>query len=492
MKKYILAIDQGTTSTRAILFDNMQNVVKTAQKEVKVYFPEVSWVVQDANEIWLSVLAVIAEIFEDGIISPDEISSIGISNQRETTIIWNKKTGLPVSKAIVWQSRQSADLVDKYKAMGVEPLIKEKTGLILDPYFSATKIRWILDRCENTDDLLFGTVDSWLLWKMTLGEIHATDVSNASRTLLFNIHTLEWDDELLEIFDIDRRMLPEVKDTSGLFGYIDPSIFFGATAPVTAMVGYHQAALFGVSCFYIGQIKNTYGTGGFKLVNTGEKVIESDNGLLSNVAWKIHDEVKYALEGSIFVSGSLIQWLRDSLHLFEKASDTEQMACSVKDSNGIIIVPSFTGLGAPYWVKECNGAIYGLTRGARPEHLTRAALEALAYQSKDLVEVMEADTSRRVMELKVDGGASQNDFLCQFQSDILGIPVLRCEMPESTALGAARLSGIETGFYSFEDFNNEKVVTFEPEMDDEERNRLYRRWKKAVESTVSFKDGAGE
>ena len=492
MKKYILAIDQGTTSTRAILFDNMQNVVKTAQKEVKVYFPEVSWVVQDANEIWLSVLAVIAEIFEDGIVSPDEISSIGISNQRETTIIWNKKTGLPVSKAIVWQSRQSADLVDKYKAMGVEPLIKEKTGLILDPYFSATKIRWILDRCDNTDDLLFGTVDSWLLWKMTLGEIHATDVSNASRTLLFNIHTLEWDDELLEIFDIDRRMLPEVKDTSGLFGYIDPSIFFGATAPVTAMVGDQQAALFGESCFYNGQIKNTYGTGGFMLVNTGEKVIESDNGLLSTVAWKIHDEVKYALEGSIFVSGSLIQWLRDSLHLFEKASDTEQMACSVKDSNGIIIVPSFTGLGAPYWVKECKGAIYGLTRGARPEHLTRAALEALAYQSKDLVEVMEADTSRRVMELKVDGGASQNAFLCQFQSDILGIPVLRCEMSESTALGAARLSGIETGFYSFEDFNNEKVVTFEPEMDDEERNRLYRRWKKAVESTVSFKDGAGE
>ncbi|MGN1404999.1 MAG: glycerol kinase GlpK [Erysipelotrichaceae bacterium] len=492
MKKYVLAIDQGTTSTRAILFDENQNAVKTAQKEVKVYFPEVSWVVQDANEIWLSVLSVIAEIFEDGRISPDEVSSIGITNQRETAVIWNKKTGLPVSKAIVWQSRQTAGLVDKYKAMGVEPLIREKTGLILDPYFSATKIRWILDRYGYNDDLLFGTVDSWLLWKMTLGEIHATDVSNASRTLLFNIHTLEWDDELLKIFDIDRKMLPEVKDTSGLFGYIDPSIFFGTTAPITAMAGDQQAALFGESCFYSGQIKNTYGTGGFMLVNTGDRVIESKNGLLSTVAWKIHDEVKYALEGSIFVSGSLIQWLRDNLHLFEKASDTEAMAIDAGDSNGIVIVPSFTGLGAPYWVKECKGAIYGLTRGAESKHLARAALEALAYQSKDLVEVMEADTLRKVRELKVDGGASQNGFLCQFQSDILGIPVLRCEMSESTALGAARLSGLETGFYSADDFKNEKVVTFEPQMDETRRNKLYRRWKKAVESTISFKDGESE
>lgn len=488
MKKYILAIDQGTTSTRAIVFDKNQKPVKTAQKEVAVFFPEPSWVVQDANEIWLSTLAVIAEVFEDGEIKPEEINSIGITNQRETTILWNKKTGLPVSKAIVWQSRQTSALVDKYRKEGYEDLIKDKTGLVLDPYFSATKIRFILDGIEDKNDILFGTVDTWLLWRLTNGEVFATDVTNASRTLLFNIHTLDWDDELLKIFDIDRKMLPEVKDTSGIFGYVDKQFFFGTTVPITAMVGDQQAALFGESCFEEGQVKNTYGTGGFMLINTGDKIVDSKYGLLSTVAWRYKGELKYALEGSIFVSGSLIQWLRDGLKLFSNAKDSEKIAREVEDSSGIIVVPSFTGLGAPYWVKECKGAIYGITRGSDYRHLVRASLEALAYQSKDLVEVMEADTGKKIRELKVDGGASGNNFLLQFQSDILGIEVTRVKMLESTALGAARLAGLETGFYSFDDFKGDEVDSFKPMMKQEERERLYRRWKKAIEATIAFKD----
>lgn len=488
MKKYILAIDQGTTSTRAIVFDKNQKPVKTAQKEVAVFFPEPSWVVQDANEIWLSTLAVIAEVFEDGEIKPEEINSIGITNQRETTILWNKKTGLPVSKAIVWQSRQTSALVDKYRKEGYEDLIKDKTGLVLDPYFSATKIRFILDGIEDKNDILFGTVDTWLLWRLTNGEVFATDVTNASRTLLFNIHTLDWDDELLKIFDIDRKMLPEVKDTSGIFGYVDKQFFFGTTVPITAMVGDQQAALFGESCFEEGQVKNTYGTGGFMLINTGDKIVDSKYGLLSTVAWRYKGELKYALEGSIFVSGSLIQWLRDGLKLFSNAKDSEKIAREVEDSSGIIVVPSFTGLGAPYWVKECKGAIYGITRGSDYRHLVRASLEALAYQSKDLVEVMEADTGKKIKELKVDGGASGNNFLLQFQSDILGIEVTRVKMLESTALGAARLAGLETGFYSFDDFKGDAVDSFKPMMKQEERERLYRRWKKAIEATIAFKD----
>ena len=488
MKKYILAIDQGTTSTRAIVFDKNQKPVKTAQKEVSVFFPEPSWVVQDANEIWLSTLAVIAEVFEDGEIKPEEINSIGITNQRETTILWNKKTGLPVSKAIVWQSRQTSALVDKYRKEGYEDLIKDKTGLVLDPYFSATKIRFILDGIEDKNDILFGTVDTWLLWRLTNGEVFATDVTNASRTLLFNIHTLDWDDELLKIFDIDRKMLPEVKDTSGIFGYVDKQFFFGTTVPITAMVGDQQAALFGESCFEEGQVKNTYGTGGFMLINTGDKIVDSKYGLLSTVAWRYKGELKYALEGSIFVSGSLIQWLRDGLKLFSNAKDSEKIAREVEDSSGIIVVPSFTGLGAPYWVKECKGAIYGITRGSDYRHLVRASLEALAYQSKDLVEVMEADTGKKIKELKVDGGASGNNFLLQFQSDILGIEVTRVKMLESTALGAARLAGLETGFYSFDDFKGDEVDSFKPMMKQEERERLYRRWKKAIEATIAFKD----
>lgn len=489
MKKYVLAIDQGTTSSRCIIFDEHQRVVKKAQREIENFFPHPGWVEQDANEIWLSVLSVLAQVFSDGEIKPDEISSIGITNQRETTVIWDKTTGIPVYRAIVWQSRQTSDIVDDLKKQGLEPLIKSKTGLVLDPYFSASKIKWIRDNVPGVKDnpnLLFGTIDSYLLWKLTCGEVHATDVTNASRTLLFNIHTLDWDDELLKIFDIPRSMLPEIKDTSGFFGYIDSRHFFNHTCPISALVGDQQAALFGEGCFEPGDVKNTYGTGGFILINTGDKEIISKNGLLSTVAWKIKNDVKYALEGSIFVSGSLVQWLRDGLEFFDDANKTEEIAKSVNSSNGVIIVPAFTGLGAPYWNNECQGAIYGLTRGVNKKHLVRAALESMAYQSKDLVKVMYEDTGYKIHTLKVDGGASKNTYLCQFQSDILGIPVIKPINEESTALGAARFAGLETGFYSMDDFKSEECITYQPKMDKDEVEKLYSRWQKAVDCTLKF------
>ena len=489
MGKYVLAIDQGTTSSRCIIFDEKQQAIKSASKPIENFFPQPGWVEQDANEIWLSVLSCMAQIFADGAIRPEDIVSIGISNQRETTVVWDKDTGLPVYHAIVWQSRQTSDIVAKLKEDGLEPKIKEKTGLVLDPYFSASKIKWIRDNVEGVKErknLLFGTIDTWLLWKMTNGKVHATDVTNASRTLLFNIHTLDWDDELLEIFDIPREMLPEIKDTSGLFGHIDPSHFFNHSVPITALVGDQQAALFGEGCFEKGDIKNTYGTGGFILINTGDKEIISKNGLLSTVAWKIKDEVKYALEGSIFVSGSLIQWLRDGLLFFKDAAETEEIAKSVEDSNGVIIVPAFTGLGAPYWNDRCQGAVFGLTRGVTYKNITRAALESMAYQSKDLVEVMQEDIGEKIRSLKVDGGASANGYLLQFQSDILGIPVVKPMNQETTALGAARLSGLEVGYYSMADFKEDECKIFNPAMHDETVDRIYKRWLKAVKATQEF------
>ncbi|MBR4610443.1 MAG: glycerol kinase GlpK, partial [Erysipelotrichaceae bacterium] len=457
MEKYVLAIDQGTTSTRAIIFDSKQQVVKVAQKEITNFFPKPGWVEQDANEIWLSALAVMAQIFDGGQIKPEQVVSIGISNQRETTVVWDKETGLPVYHAIVWQSRQTSDIVAKFKEEGYEPMIKEKTGLVLDPYFSASKIKWIRDNVagvKENPNLLFGTIDTFLLWKFTCGQVHATDVTNASRTLLFNIHTLNWDKELLDLFEVPESMLPEIKDTSGFFGYIDPRHFFNRTCPITALVGDQQAALFGESCFERSDVKNTYGTGGFILVNTGDEVIISKYGLLSTVAWKIGDEVKYALEGSIFVSGSLIQWLRDEMKFFIEAKESEELARSVTDAGGVVIVPAFTGLGAPYWNDRCKGAIFGLTRGSNRGHLARAAIEAMAYQSKDLVKVMEADLNEKIRHIKVDGGASVNKLLVQFQSDILEIPVIRPLLAETTALGAARLSGLAVDFYSMDDFKN--------------------------------------
>ena len=489
MEKYVLAIDQGTTSTRAIIFDSKQQVVKVAQKEITNFFPKPGWVEQDANEIWLSALAVMAQIFDGGQIKPEQVVSIGISNQRETTVVWDKETGLPVYHAIVWQSRQTSDIVAKFKEEGYEPMIKEKTGLVLDPYFSASKIKWIRDNVagvKENPNLLFGTIDTFLLWKFTCGQVHATDVTNASRTLLFNIHTLNWDKELLDLFEVPESMLPEIKDTSGFFGYIDPRHFFNRTCPITALVGDQQAALFGESCFERSDVKNTYGTGGFILVNTGDEGIISKYGLLSTVAWKIGDEVKYALEGSIFVSGSLIQWLRDEMKFFIEAKESEDLARSVTDAGGVVIVPAFTGLGAPYWNDRCKGAIFGLTRGSNRGHLARAAIEAMAYQSKDLVKVMEADLNEKIRHIKVDGGASVNKLLVQFQSDILEIPVIRPLLAETTALGAARLSGLAVDFYSMDDFKNENFQSYEPSMDHAEVERLYGRWQKAVKATQEF------
>lgn len=489
MEKYVLAIDQGTTSTRAIIFDSKQQVVKVAQKEITNFFPKPGWVEQDANEIWLSALAVMAQIFDGGQIKPEQVVSIGISNQRETTVVWDKETGLPVYHAIVWQSRQTSDIVSKFKEEGYEPMIKEKTGLVLDPYFSASKIKWIRDNVagvKENPNLLFGTIDTFLLWKFTCGQVHATDVTNASRTLLFNIHTLNWDKELLDLFEVPESMLPEIKDTSGFFGYIDPRHFFNRTCPITALVGDQQAALFGESCFERSDVKNTYGTGGFILVNTGDEVIISKYGLLSTVAWKIGDEVKYALEGSIFVSGSLIQWLRDEMKFFIEAKESEELARSVADAGGVVIVPAFTDLGAPYWNDRCKGAIFGLTRGSNRGHLARAAIEAMAYQSKDLVKVMEADLNEKIRHIKVDGGASVNKLLVQFQSDIIEIPVIRPLLAETTALGAARLSGLAVDFYSMDDFKNENFQSYEPSMDHAEVERLYGRWQKAVKATQEF------
>ncbi|MBO4918650.1 MAG: glycerol kinase GlpK [Erysipelotrichaceae bacterium] len=489
MEKYILAIDQGTTSTRAIIFDKDQKVIKVAQKEITNFFPQPGWVEQDANEIWLSTLAVIAQVFDGGQIKPEQIASIGITNQRETTVVWDKNTGLPVYHAIVWQSRQTSDIVNKLKEEGLEPLIKEKTGLVLDPYFSASKIKWIRDNVagvKENPNLIFGTIDSFLLWKFTCGEVHATDVTNASRTLLFNIHTLNWDDELLKIFDIPRSMLPEIKATSGVFGNIDPRHFFNHTCPISALVGDQQAALFGESCFEKSNVKNTYGTGGFILVNTGDEAIISKYGLLSTVAWKIGDEVKYALEGSIFVSGSLIQWLRDEMKFFTNAKDSEELAASVEDSNGVVVVPAFTGLGAPYWNDKCKGAIFGLTRGTNRGHIARACIEAMAYQSKDLIKVMENDLHEKIGMIKVDGGASVNKMLVQFQSDILEIPVIKPQLAETTALGAARLAGLAVDFYRREDFRDEDALVYEPKMSHEEVEEKYNRWLAAVDATLKF------
>lgn len=490
MKKYIMAIDQGTTSTRAIVFDRMQNVVETSQREVKNYFPEPGHVNMDANEIWLSVLSCIADIFRSSNCRPQDIEAIGISNQRETTVIWDKNTGIPIDYAIVWQSRETNGIIEEYKAMGVEEMIKAKTGLLLDPYFSASKIVCLLRKHPelNLDNLLFGTVDTWIIWNMTGRKVHKTDVTNASRTLLFNINTLDWDDELLELFGIPRSMLPEICDTSGEIGYVEPYHFFNERPMIGSIVGDQQAALFGQSCFEKGDIKNTYGTGGFILMNTGEDLILSKKGLLTTVAYKIGDEVKYALEGSIFVSGSLIQWLRDGLGFFDNASKTEEMAIEAGSSKGVIIVPSFVGFGAPYWDDEAKGAIFGLTRGVDRKNLVRAALESMAYQSKDLMDLMENESHTRIRELKVDGGASQNNFLLQFQSDILMMDVVRGESSETTALGAARLAGLASGMYKMEDFNTKAQRVFKPMRDKEEVEKLYRRWQLAIEMTRGYKN----
>jgi glycerol kinase len=492
----MLAIDQGTTSSRAILFNKDGELVHTAQKEFQQYFPKPGWVEHNANEIWGSVLSVIAAVLTESGIQPTDIHGIGITNQRETTVVWNKKTGRPIYNAIVWQSRQTQEIVDQLKKEDLEKWFQEKTGLRLDPYFSGTKVKWILDHVEGAKelakqgDLLFGTIDSWLIWKLSGEKEHTTDYSNASRTLLFNIHDLKWDEEICEKLDIPISMLPKVASSSEVYTKTDPSVFYGAAVPIAGAAGDQQAALFGQCCFEKGMAKNTYGTGCFMLLNTGETAVTSDNGLLTTIAWGIDGQVTYALEGSVFVAGSAIQWLRDGLRMVKNASDSESYAKKVDSTEGVYVVPAFVGLGTPYWDSDARGAIFGLTRGTSKEHFIRATLESLAYQTKDVLDAMEQDAEMKVDILRVDGGAVNNEFLMQFQSDLLDLEVELAKLNESTALGAAYLAGLATGFWSdieeIEKMRSSKK-TYSPRMDKDKRNELYSGWQKAVAATRLFK-----
>lgn len=493
--EYILSIDQGTTSTRAILFDKKGNKVHVAQQEFPQYFPKPGWVEHDPNEIWSSTLSVIGGVMSKDTISPEQVKAIGITNQRETTLIWDKQTGEPIYNAIVWQSRQTDSICQKLKKDGFEPLFREKTGLLIDPYFSATKIKWILSNVKGAKEkaekgqLLFGTVDTWLIWKLTDGKVHVTDYSNASRTLLYNIHELKWDNELLDILNIPSSLLPKVEASSHIYGYTTKNNFFGSEIPISGIAGDQQAALFGQACFDKGMVKNTYGTGCFMLMNTGENAIKSDNGLLTTIAWGIDGKVQYALEGSIFVAGSAIQWLRDGLRLFRNAEDSETFAKKVPHTDGVYLVPAFVGLGAPYWESDVRGAVFGLTRGTTKEHFIRATLESLAYQTKDVLDAMEEDSQISLKKLRVDGGAVSNDLLMNFQADMLQVPVEKSATEETTALGAAYLAGLAIGFWKNQQEISEhwKIKqTYLPIMDLTTRDTLYKGWKKAVKSTITF------
>lgn len=492
MKKYILALDQGTTSSRAIIFDNKQKIIATSQKEFKQYYPHPSWVEHDANEIRDTQIAVAREALEKAGLTGSDIDSIGITNQRETTVVWDKITGEPVCPAIVWQCRRTADYCEKLIKNGYSDIIRNKTGLLPDAYFSATKLKWILDnhsglreRAEK-GEILFGTIDTWLLWNLTGGKVHATDYSNASRTMLFNIHTCKWDNEMLRLFDIPSAMLPCPCPSSYNFGLTLPTLF-GVEISVTGIAGDQQAALFGQTAFEKGDVKNTYGTGCFVLMNTGEKPIISESGLISSVAWGIGNKVYYALEGSVFIGGAVIQWLRDELCILSSASASELEARRVKDTGGVYFVPAFTGLGAPYWDPDARGTITGLTRGTNRSHIIRAALEAIAYQSYDVINAMKKDVGA-LSSINVDGGAAANDFLMQFQSDITDIPLIRPSCVESTALGAASLAGLYTGFFeSFEYLKEIRRIDrgFIPSMDEQKRTELINGWHNAVSNSLS-------
>ena len=495
MEKYIMAIDQGTTSSRAIIFDKAGNHIGTSQKEFTQYFPEAGWVEHDAHEIWNSVQSVIAGAFIESGVKPEQIAGIGITNQRETTVVWDKETGLPIYHAIVWQSRQSAQIADELKEQGYSDLFHEKTGLIIDSYFSATKIRWILDHVPGAQEraekgeLLFGTIDSWLVYKLTDGKVHVTDYSNASRTMLFNIKTLEWDQEILDILNIPREMLPKVVSNSEIYGLTKTYHFFGSKVPIAGMAGDQQAALFGQMAFEPGMVKNTYGTGSFIVMNTGNKPQLSKNNLLTTIGYGINGEINYALEGSVFVAGSSIQWLRDGLKLIEKASQSEAAALASKNEDEVYVVPAFVGLGAPYWDQDARGAVFGLTRGTTEKDFIKATLQGIAYQVRDILGAMEEDTGIDIPVLKVDGGAANNDYLMQFQADILNTPVQRAGDLETTALGAAFLAGLAVGYW--QDFDEIKAVIkdgkrFEVQMDDKRRNKLYGGWQKAVAATRYF------
>ncbi|MEN2768588.1 glycerol kinase GlpK [Ornithinibacillus xuwenensis] len=493
---FILALDQGTTSSRAILFNQKGQIVETAQKEFEQFFPQPGWVEHDANEIWTSILSCIAEVLRKADVEPNQVAGIGITNQRETTVVWDKNTGKPIYKAIVWQSRQTADICKDLIERGYNDLFRDKTGLLIDAYFSGTKVKWILDHVEGArekaenDELLFGTIDSWLVYKLSGGKAHVTDYSNASRTLMFNIYDLQWDDELLELLTVPKSMLPEVKQSSEVYAHTANYHFFGHEVPIAGIAGDQQAALFGQACFETGMAKNTYGTGCFMLMNTGEQGVKSEHGLLTTLAWGVDGKVEYALEGSIFVAGSAIQWLRDGLRIIESAPESEAFATKVESTDGVYLVPAFVGLGTPYWDSDARGAVFGITRGTSKEHFIRATLESLAYQTRDVLDAMIADSGIDLKTLRVDGGAVKNDFLMQFQSDILGVPVDRPVVQETTALGAAYLAGLAVGYWQDKEeiakqWQNEK--TFENTMDQEDRETLYIGWQKAVEATRTFK-----
>ncbi len=495
-KKYIISIDQGTTSSRAIIFDKTGDIKLITQKEFTQIFPKPGWVEHDALEIWSSVSSVIAEALANKDIRGEEIAAIGITNQRETTVVWDKNTGDPIYNAIVWQSRQTAGICDDLKAKGFDQTVRDKTGLLIDAYFSGTKVKWILDNVEGArekadkGDLLFGTIDTWLTWKLTGGKSHVTDYSNASRTLMYNIHELKWDEELLDMLTVPASMLPEVKPSSEVYGTTIPSQFFGYEIPISGIAGDQQAALFGQACYEEGMAKNTYGTGCFMLMNTGEKAVKSESGLLTTIAWGLDGKVEYALEGSVFVAGSAIQWLRDGMRMLKDAKDSEIYAERVESTDGVYVVPAFVGLGTPYWDSDVRGSIFGITRGVTKEHFIRATLESLAYQTKDVLSAMEADSGIAIKTLRVDGGATGNNFLLQFQSDILGSDVERPMVVETTALGAAYLAGLAVGFWKdkneiAEKWNKDK--TFEVQMDKDASDELYKGWQKAVKAAMAFK-----
>lgn len=494
MAKYVMALDAGTTSNRCILFNEKGNVCSVAQREFTQYFPRPGWVEHDANEIWSTQLGVAGEAMARVMATADDIAAIGITNQRETTLVWDKATGEPIYHAIVWQCRRTSEYADMLKENGMKDFFQRKTGLVIDAYFSGTKIKWILDHIPGAreraerGELLFGTVETWMIWKLTKGRIHVTDYSNASRTMLFNITTLDWDEEILKELQIPRCMLPKPVPSSMVYGETDAE-FFGKPIPIAGAAGDQQAALFGQTCFEPGEVKNTYGTGCFMLMNTGEKPVFSKNGLLTTIAWGLDNKVNYALEGSIFCAGSAIQWLRDELRILDSAADSEYFATRVKDTNGCYVVPAFTGLGAPHWDQYARGTIVGLTRGVNKNHIIRATLEALAYQTNDVLQAMNADSDIAVARLRVDGGASANNFLMQFQSDIINAPVVRPSCVETTAMGAAYLAGLAVGYWK----SKEEVVrscstnrVFEPAICKEERERLLYGWNKAVKCSYGW------
>lgn len=488
MEKYVMALDAGTTSNRCILFNKKGKICSVAQREFPQYYPRPGWVEHDANQIWATQISVAVEAMQKINAEASQIISIGITNQRETTLVWDKETGEPIYHAIVWQCRRTAEYCDTLKAQGLLEMIREKTGLLIDPYFSGTKLKWILDHVPDArkkaeaGQLLFGTVETWLIWKLTKGRVHVTDYSNASRTMMFNIHTLKWDIDLLKLLDIPEQMLPTPKPSSCIYGYTDAS-FLGAEIPIAGAAGDQQCALFGQACFDIGDVKNTYGTGGFLLMNTGNHPVVSQNGLVTTIAWGLHDEITYALEGSIFVAGAAIQWLRDEMRLIESSVDSEYYAKKVHDTNGCYVVPAFTGLGAPYWDPYARGMIIGLTRGVNKNHIIRATLESMAYQVNDVIRAMEADANVSLGQLKVDGGACANNLLCQMQTDICRAPVLRPKCVETTAMGAAYLAGLATGYWQDQEeirANWQLDKLFTPVMTLDQSQKQIAGWKKAV------------